>query len=364
MRKVPWTATILTMSAIAASLAPTLVASAATAALLPVTLSVAQARAEFATVGAATAAAMATGWRQHLAGSEQAGHGAGTVQDVVVDPVTGRQEGFAAMRGWPSSHQVFAQGQGQWTDIDRTQKQNRRALALLGRPTASFTFAASAASLDQSLSGEMSAMAALDPADLATLVGQSTPITPTIDSVARTDVGDGTRVYTVADHIVDTTLTATLSLDVAGRLVKSIVRETAPPGDGIPGTSTYTVDYTYGPVTVRLPTGAQTVPQTAFDRAVYCLTLPTVVASEAKDIASDANTRALSTGHKSVGAADIRVSGARRRAQDTKQAQLIPVRISVTSAGVSVSATNPFTHQQPACAVLVIKGRAAVRRTQ
>jgi hypothetical protein len=364
VRTVPWTATILTMSAIATALAPTLAASAATPPMLPVTLSVAQARAEFATVGAATAAAMATGWRQHLVGSEQAGHAGVTVQDVVADPVAGRQEGFMAMPGWPSSHQVFAQGQGQWTDIDRTQKQNRRALALLGRPTASYTFAASAASLDQSLSGEMAAMAALDPADLATLIGQSTPITPTVDSVARTDAGDGTRVYTVADHIVDTTLTATLSLDVEGRLVQSIVRETTPPADGIPGTSTYTVDYTYAPMTVRLPTSAQTVPQPAFDRAVYCLTLPTVVASEAKNIAFDANTQALSTGHTFVGVADIRASGARRRAQDTKQAQLIPARISVTSAGVSVSATNPYTHQQPAYAVLIIKGRAAVRRTQ
>jgi hypothetical protein len=303
--------------------------------LLAVTLSLAHARAEFATVGAATAAAMATGWRQHLVGSEQAGRAAVTVQDVVADPVAGREEGFVAMHGWHSSHQVFAQGQGMWTDIDRTKKQNRRALALLRRPTASYTFAASPASLDQSLSGEMAAMAALDPSDLATLVGQTTPMTPTVDSVARTDTGDGTRVYTVADHIVDTTLTATLSLDIEGRLVKSIVQETAPLADGIPGTSTYTVDYTYGPVTVRLPTSAQTVPQPAFDRAVYCLTLPAALASEAKDIASDANTQALSTGHTFVGAADIRTSGARRRAQDTKQAQLIPARISFTSAGVS-----------------------------
>jgi len=192
---------------------------------------------------------------------------------------------------------------------------------------------------------------------------QRNPRTTSVKGHPPAETKSGQPQYAVADHVADitSTITATLWLDAQGRLARAVLLETSPATDGHPATSTYSLDYIYGPVSVTLPPAGQAVTQAAFDLATSSLTLPTQVLQEAKGIAADATTRARSARRSSVRTSDLRAAAAQQRTQDANSPQLIPSTIGFTPAGVVVSAKNPFTHKRSSCAVLITAGKTAVR---
>jgi hypothetical protein len=307
---------------------------AAYAAVTTTTLTAAQLAAELTTVGTASAKAGAQGWKGSskytftFPGSTTVFHGTGTTQ---ADLVHGRYADRFSAAGLGSADMFAIDGRGRW---DPAQDPDElRALKMMGRTTVKYAFTA-----DTTL-------------DLADYIDENAPspvaMTTGID-------GGGTKV-THDDGTVELTATdeegakVRLQVGPSGLLTGAHV---ALDRDG--GGAELDVTFGYGPQTVALPAGAETIPAAALATGVAYLGM----AENVKVLAGAVATRVR--GGK-VSEANVRAAA---RTTTTAWNGSSPVRVTTKSVagGARVSATNPWTKKTVAYTVKASGRKVLVKK--
>ncbi|GIF38266.1 hypothetical protein [Actinoplanes xinjiangensis] len=326
-------AILLASASVAASL---LVAPAAAYAADTTTeLSATQMKAAVAAVAAATDTAAAQGWTSKMDLSIAIGGMTATGwQTITTDREHGLLAASFAVNGQPEASVFLDEGSGGYEsagDDSRT----KAALKMIGRPSVKFVFTA-----DASLTLEDDAPAPLD------------LVSPSVGAGTKTLHDDGSADFTFADPSVGE---VTLHTDAS-----SVLTAASTELNDDEATLSTTLDYAYGPQAVTLPSAGETVDAQTLAKGVAYLDMAGLVRNAA--VGGAADTRKAAKGGK-VKVATLRKL-VRREAAETNASTggVAVVKVKDVTAGVRVSATNPWTKKTVAYTVKASGKKVVVKK--
>ncbi|MEU4688817.1 hypothetical protein [Actinoplanes sp. NPDC023714] len=311
-----------------------------TAAGAPAQLTAAQMAAELDTIAAASTAAGSQGWKTvsdytfTFPGSATVIRGSGATQ---ADLVRGRYADRFTTIGFGSADYFAVDRTGRWEPVQEQDEQ--RALAMMGRASVKYAYTADAAF------------------DLGEYLTENAP--SPVAMTAGID-GGGTKV-THDDGSADLTATdeqgagVVLHVGASGLLTGAHLAV----GGGEDGTAAEVeMAFAYGPQTVTMPTGAETIPVAALAKGVAYLTM-------ADDVKALAGAAATATRTKAKGGT-VKVATLRKVARNDvtswNRTSIVKFTVKDVTGGVKVSATNPWTKKTVAYTVKASGKKVVVKK--
>jgi hypothetical protein len=298
-------------------------------------LSATEMKAAVAAVATATDTAAAQGWKSDLDLSITFGGTTATGwQKISTDPVHGLLAASFAVQGQPEASVFLDEGSGGYESVP-DDSHTKAALKMIGHPTATFAFTA-----DPTLTLEDDA-----PTPLQLL-------SPVAGAGTKTVHDDGSTDLTFKETSVGT---VTLHADAS-----SVLTAASTEFKEDDATLTQSLDYEYGPQTVTLPTADVTVDAKTLAKGLAYLDMAGLVRNAA--VSGAADTRRASKGGK-VKVATLRKLVRRDAAETNESAGNIPVvKVKNITAGVRVSATNPWTNKTVAYTVKASGKKVLVKK--
>ncbi|GIE78258.1 hypothetical protein Aph02nite_42080 [Actinoplanes philippinensis] len=325
-------AILLASAAVAAGL---LVAPAAAYAADTTTdLSASEMRTAVAAVAAATGTAAEQGWKSDLDLTVALGGRTATGrQSIVADPQHGLMGVSSALEDTPVASVFLDEGSGVYSSLPEDSR-TEAALTMMGRPAATFAFTA-APTLTLKNDG---------PAPMDVVV-------TSVGAGKRTLHDDGSADLTFADPVM-----GAVTLHVDASSVLTAAESTLDEEDANLSVS---VGYGYGPQTVTLPTADETVQAGTLAKAVAYVEMSGLVRDSA--VTGAADTRKAAKGGK-VKVATLRKLVRRDADRVNDSVNVDVVKVKNITAGVRVSATNPWTKKTVAYTVKASGKKVVVKK--